>query len=213
MLIVMTMLLVFSSCKKNKEAEPIEEPFDITQYVIVEKIKSKGVKDAPVMHSLITFEPQSKSIQYTVLGPIPGSTYTYSDGSLKLFFGGRFNQEFKIADKTIISSSIVEPSYSCQLVKIAASNQLNGNTYSGGWRTDGSLLIMAASLRFTDTHYAGASINLPVPNKEYTLIKNIGAYSDTNNARTLLVLIDGKLEGSRVHLGGLTGSIGAFTKQ
>ena len=75
-----------------------------------------------------------------------------------------------------------------------------------------NLVFYYANLKFTDTHYAEASLNVPVPDKEYTLIKNVVAYYSTNNARTLLVWIDDKLEGSRFHIDG-SESVGAFTKQ
>lgn len=57
-----------------------------------------------------------------------------------------------------------------------------------------------------------ASFNLPVPNNQYTSIKNIGASSYINNMRTLLIMIDGKLYGTRNYANGEV-AIGEFTKQ
>lgn len=212
-IIGMLLLLVsFMACKKDKiapqlEPEPIEEPFDIKQYVLVEwdKVLSFTHKPVPVIN---TFEPQSKSTSYSaILGPGTNISYSYNNGVLK--HDGR---EFKIENKTISRIGHADPSYTCQLVKIPANNQLDGNTYMGSWTPVGSMLMSISNLKFTDTHYDEQSfINLLEPNKQYTLIKNIGAFYGNNITRTLLVLVDGKLEGHRYNNG--NESIGAFTKK
>jgi hypothetical protein len=211
---MLVLLISFTACKKDKvEPEVVEEPFDITQYVMVEKHKASSRTDAQPMHFIVTFEPQGKSVQYsTFLGAYTGTTYTYNEGVLKTFVGGVLSGEWKIVDKTITPMFTVSPSYTCQLVKIPAGNQFNGNTYSGSWKPQGSLVFYYANLKFTDTHYAEASLNVPVPDKEYTLIKNVVAYYSTANTRTLLVLIGDKLEGSRFNFDG-SESVGAFTKR
>ena len=70
-----------------------------------------------------------------------------------------------------------------------------------------------ASLKFTDTHYSEASINLPVPNKEYTLIRNIAAQSYIDGIGSIWLLDDGKLEGTRINVNTMSESTGTFTKQ
>lgn len=211
---MLILLLTLMACKKEKvEPEVVEEPFDITQYVMVEKHKTSSRTNAQPMHFIVTFEPQGKSIQYsTFLGSYTGITYSYNEGVLKTFVGGVLSGEWKIVNKTITPISKVSSSYTCQLVKIPAGNQFKGNTYSGSWTPEGSLVFYYANLKFTDTHYAEASLNVPVPDKEYTLIKNVVAYYSTNTTRTLLVLVDDKLEGSRYHSDG-SESVGAFTKK
>lgn len=211
---MLILLVSFMACKKDKVApEPAEEPFDITQYILVEKHKTSSRTNAQPMHFIVTFEPQGKSVQYSsFLGSYTGTTYTYNEGVLKTFVSGALSGEWKIVNKTITPISTVSPSYTCQLVKIPTGNQFKGNTYSGSWKPEGSLVFYYANLKFTDTNYAEASLNVPLPDKEYTLIKNVVAYYSTNNARTLLVWIDDKLEGSRFHIDG-SESVGAFTKQ
>lgn len=212
-LIVLFVLAVFASCKKDKVTpDPIEEHFDITKYVIVEK--GIGFKqNDPIIN---TFDPQGKTSILTILGGgIANHTHTYQDGILKIFYEGTLRKEFKIENKAIVSSSTKSPSYSCKLVKVptSTSNPFNGNTYAGGWKTEGSTLIFVASLKFTDTHFSEAAINLPVPNKEYTLIKNIAAQSYIDGIGSIWLLDDGKLEGTRINTSTLKESIGTFTKQ
>lgn len=160
MLIAMAVLFLLNACKKNNAVspEPKEEPFDIKQYILVEKQKTSSIANAQPMLFIRTFELQSKSTLYTILGPLNGYLYSYNDG----------------------------------------------------WMPRGSLISYYASLKFTDTHYAEAPLNLPVPDKEYTLIKNVGAYIANNNTKTLLVLMGEKLEGSRY---GTSELAGVFTKQ
>jgi len=197
------------ACKKEKVGpETVEEPFDITAYVLVEK--GLGVSDND--HVITTFELQGKAIWYTSSGFLSGPTYSYNDGVLRIYQGATLHSEFKIENQKIISYSNKNQPYSCQLIKIPKGNQLNGNTYSGSWKNRGSLLFQASAFKFTDTHFAEASFDLPVPNKQYTSIKNIGAYSYINNVSTLLIMIDGKLYGTRNYANGELAT-GEFTKQ
>jgi len=201
----------FMACKKDKVTPgPIEEPFDITEYVIVEWGIGFNSND-PVIN---TFDPQSKTSILTILGGgIANHTHTFENGVLKIFYEGTLRKEYTIRDKIIISHSTQPASYTCKLVKIPKINQFNGNLYSGGWKSDGSLLTLIASLKFTDTHYSEASINLPVPNKAYTLIKNIAAQSYIDGIGSIWLSIDGKLEGSRLNMNTQKESKGTFTKQ
>ncbi|MCX2477353.1 hypothetical protein OQZ33_23665 [Pedobacter sp. MC2016-05] len=207
------LLLSFMACKKDKVTpDPIEEPFDITKYVIVENGLGFTRND-PIIN---TFDPQGKTAILTIIGgSIPNHTHTYQDGILKIFSEGTLRKEFKIENKAIVSSSAKLANYTGKLVKIptSANNMFNGNTYAGGWRTEGSTLIFVASLKFTDTHYSEASINLPTPNKEYTLFKNIAAQSYIDGIGSIWLLDDGKLEGTRINVNTLKESVGTFTKQ
>jgi archaellum component FlaG (FlaF/FlaG flagellin family) len=65
-------------------------------------------------------------------------------------------------------------------------------------------------MRFTNTHFSEAALSLPEPNTEYQLIKNIGALSITPSSRRFWVLVNGKLEGSKLSSGVVVGS---FIKQ
>lgn len=213
MLPVLLLLLSFMACKKDKvEPEPVEEPFDITHYVIVEKGIGFKLND-PIIN---TFDPQGKTAILTILGGgTANHTHTYQDGVLKIFYEGTLRKEFKIENKVIISSSNKTPNYTCKLVKVPTSttNSFNGNTYSGGWKSEGSTLIYITSLKFTDTHYSEASINLPVPNKEYVLFKNIAAQSYIDGIGSIWLLDGEKLEGTRINVNTLKESTGSFTKQ
>lgn len=215
---LLLLLLSFMACKKDKATpEPVEEPLDIKQYVLVTKnTNSSGwVTDI----QLRTFEAQGKCVIFNESGPIPdnGFTYSYDKGILKLFYDGRLNHELKIENSAIKSTTDNAVGRSYKLIKIPSDNPLNGNIYSGGWKSEGSLLTVVASLKFTDTHFSEASINLPVPNKTYELIKNIAAYKKdvTNEVLTLWVLSDGNLEGYRTYYGNNNSNrvTGTFTKQ
>lgn len=206
---MLILLVSFMACKKDKVTpEPAEEPFDITEYVLVEK--GLGLEDED--HIITTFELQGKATWYTLIGALTGPTYTYDNGVLKIYLAGTLEREFKIEDRKIVSYSPKAKLYTCQLVKTSKSNQLNGNTYAGGWKTEGSNLTFIASLKFNDTHYSEASINLPEPNTTYKTIKNVGAFSSIDFVNTIWITIDGKLEGSRKPANGNV-SIGTFTKK
>ncbi len=213
------MLLVsFMACKKNNVApEPAEEPFDIKQYVLVTKETNSNGWVTRIQ--LRTFEAQGKCILFTELGLIPddGFTYGYENGVLKLYYGPGLKNELKIENNRITSATENVAGRSYQLIKKPTDNPLNGNTYAGGWKSEGSLVTVVASLKFTDTHYSEASINLPVPNKTYELFKNIAAYKEdvTNSIYTLWLLSDGKLEGYRSTYRGNTSTrvTGTFTKR
>jgi len=211
--------LSFTSCKKdNFTPVAAEESFDIRQYVlIIKETRSNGWIDNI---RLRTFEAQGKCVIFTEIGAIPdkGYTYSYDKGILKLFYGGRPDNELKVENNTIKSTTDDVASRSYKLIKIPSDNPFNGNIYSGGWKSEGSLLTVVASLKFTDTHFSEASINLPVPDKTYELIKNIAAYKRdvTNDVFTLWVLSEGNLEGYRTDYGNNNNSNrvrGTFTKQ
>lgn len=213
-LILFAAVLVFASCKKDKVGpDQAAEPFDVRQYVIVTKeLNSSGWVNNI---RLTSFEAQSKCIIFTELGVIPddGYTYGYDNGVLKLYYDLGLQYELKIEDK-IITSNVSRRSF--KLIKIPAENSLNGNTYAGGWKSEGSLLTTIASLKFTDTHYSEASINLPAPNKTYELFKNIAAYKYdvTDKVASLWLVLDGKLEGYRSFYNNNGNRVaGTFTKQ
>lgn len=205
---LLLLLIGLLSCRNDdngKEPETVEEPFDITQYVIVSL--SKKTND---IHYIQTFEKDAEgvSMEYSAF-LIVKDTYTYNNGILKTFSNVTYNKEFKIENGVIVSSSDSQD-YNSTLVKIPSTNQLNGNTYSGSWKKDGSALMTFATLKFSNTHFSEASLNPPEPNTSYEIIKNIGALSITADKRTLWVLVNGKLEGSRLSSGV---SAGTFIKQ
>ncbi|MCD9854459.1 hypothetical protein LUD75_07065 [Epilithonimonas sp. JDS] len=203
--LLLLMIGLMSCGRDNNEPEVVEEPFDITQYVIVSLSKKNSN-----IHYIQTFEKDAEgvSMDYSAFLVIK-NTFTFQDGVLKTFSNITSNKEFKIENGSIISASNSED-YINKLVKIPSTNQLNGNTYSGSWRKDGSNLLLYSKLKFTNTHFSEGSLNLPEPNTSYEIIKNIGALSVTAGKRTLWVLVDGKLEGSRLFSGV---SAGTFTKQ
>ena len=212
------LFVAFMACRKDRVVpQTSEEPFNIEQNVLVtKKTDSRGwVTDI----QLTTFEGQGRSKIFTELGAIAdnGFKYNYEKGILKLFYNSSVNSELKIENNTIKSATMSEAGKSYKLIKIPAQNPLNGNTYSGGWGSEGSLLMIIANLKFSDTHFSEASINLPLPNKTYELLKNIAAYKEdeAKSTYTLWILSDGKLEGYRNIYNGNTRNrtTGIFTKQ
>lgn len=210
--LILVFFLSLIACKKetNELPQPSEEPFDITQYVIVGLAKPNRFS---AIHYIQTFEAQAqgKSIEYNALF-VAGETgnYTFNDGILKIFDrSGQLDKEFKIENKEIVSSTNAEY-YTHKLVKIPPTNQLNGNVFSGGWTKFESTITSLVKLKFTNTHYVEGTFNLPDPNTEYQIIKNIGAVSFQPGKSTFWVLVDGKLEGIRLNSGVYRG---AFIKQ
>lgn len=205
---VFILFLSFTACKKNN-SKP-EDEFDITQYYIVGKMGTSGIS----IPYIITFDANAKSNAIT-LSVNSQSSYTYKDGTLTMDFGGGTVYVFKISDENITSFEGTDQLENYKLVKIPATNQLAGNTYNGSWKTPGSLLFVFTKFKFTDTQYGEASLNEPVPDKDYTLIKNIAATSTTgaNGLLSFWVLIDGKLEGAKYNPTTEKVSYGIFTKQ
>lgn len=208
----------FMACKKNNVTpEPVKEPFEIKQYVLVKKetTSSGWVKNI----QLTSFEAQGKCTIFTELGTIPdnGFNYRYENGILKLYYDLSIQNEIKIENNSIVSTTVNGPGVSFHLIKIPAENMFNGNTYAGGWRSEGSNLTFIASLKFTDTHFSEASLNLPIPDKTYELFKNILAYKRDvpNKVTSIWLWSDGKLEGYRSNYSGNTTNrvTGTFTKQ
>lgn len=200
MLIVMTMLLVFSSCKKDKaEPKSPEEQIDFTQYCIVEKAKALSAND-PIALYLLTFNTEGECIIITVQGEY-NYKYAYENGMLKIYSSsGMIRGEYKIENKKIVSSTGNDASFKPELIKVPATNQLSGSSYySGGWRAEGSLIIQTSNLKFTDTQFGETSFNEPVPNKLYILRKNIAAKSSENGIMSFWILVNGKLEAQRIN--------------
>ena len=220
---IMSMLLLFLSllaCKKDNAVtpeaiDPIEETFDIKQFVLVTRqTNAEGwVRDI----QLRSFEAQSKCIIFGEGGDIPdnGFTYSYDKGILRLFYDLQLKNELKIENNTITSATVGVAGSSFKLIKIPADNALKGNTYAGGWKSQGSLLTTIASIQFTDTHYSEASINLPLPDKTYELFKNVAAfkYNATDKVTTLWLLSEGRLEGYRKYYNSNSRVTGTFTKK
>lgn len=197
---VLLLLTSFMACKKDKVTpESVEEPFEIKQYVLV--TKNTNINGWVTNIDLTSFEAQNQCRIFTELSEIPdkGFTYKFENGLLQLFYDGRLKNEITIENNTIKSTTDNTPGVSFKLIKIPKDNPFNGNTYAGGWKTEGSNLTYVASLKFTDTHYSEASINLPEPNKTYDLIKYIAVrdHDAVKNVYTLWVMIDEKLEGYR----------------
>lgn len=213
--IMLLLLVSFIACKKDSVApQEIDGSFEIRQYVLVTRETNNN--NWLVNITVTSFEAQSKSIVFNEGGQIPdnGFTYSYADGILKLLYDGRVNSELRIENNLIASKKLSGITISYQLIKIPNENQFNGNTYNGGWKSEGSLITSIASLKFTDTQYGETSINVPVPNKTYQLFKNIAAYSyDINNrVKSFWVLSDGKLEGYRKYYNSNTSVNGTFSK-
>ena len=213
---MLVLLMSFIACKKDSVApQQKNEPFDIRKYVLVtKKTNSSGwVEDI----RLTSFEAQSKSIIFTEGGNIPddGFNYSYDNGILKLFYGLSLQNELKIENKNITSTTESVAGKFYKLIEIPTDNPLNGNTYAGGWKAEGSLVTTVASLKFTDTHYSEASFNLPVPNKTYALFKNIAAfkYDATDRVMSFWLFSDGKVEGYRKYYTTNNRVTGTFIKQ
>jgi len=213
LLLLLIGLLYCRNDDNGKEPETVEEPFDITDYVLVALAKD----DNQFSTFILTFEKeaQGKSIEYHTFAPIEGYNYNYTfvDGIVKIYSAGYVIREFKIQNKTIVSANNADQlNYKLALVKISNINQLNGNTYVGSWRVPGTNTQYAVNLRFSGTHYSESYPNPIDPNHEYKIIKNVAAYSIEANKRSLWILVDGKLEGYR-QLFPLAQQIGTFQKQ
>ena len=205
---VLLLLFYLTSCKKDS-AKPDDEakPFVLTDYYIVGKYTLNGAK----MPYVITFDENAKSNSITV-GLNSQSSWTYTDGVLTLDYGNSVKDTFKITDGKIASFVGASKLDTYSLQKLPETNLFEGNSYSGGWITPGSNLQLVARFKFVGSKYGETSLGEPVIDKDYILIKNVAATSNTaaSGILTFFAIVNGKLEAARYKTGNYT--YGTFAK-
>lgn len=205
---MLLLLMSFMACKKNNN-QP--EVFDITQYAIVGKTVhnhlTTSATEQYVLPFVITFETPSKS-RRLLLSRDDEYAFTYTDGILT-----QGHRKFAINEKELTAYDLSDASEIFKLVKVPSGNVFSGNSYTGNWKRRLSSLLVYASLKFSDYQFGEASINEPVLNKNYTLIKNIAGVHETAEDAYFWVQIDGKVEASKSSYTTGTVYLGSFTKK
>lgn len=202
------LLLVLAGCKKNP-SKP--EVFDITRYVIAGKV-SFGYP------YVITIAPSNQA-RLTSYG-ISDGTYTYVDGVLNFDFNdGEVVCSFTIENGNIQAYNGPALINSYNLIKIPATNQLAGKTYTGAYyRQDNSVLHQNFFYSFSGSQNkvdVGYTVGTPVRTENYTAIGNIAALVDVANSddQELMVLINGKLEAGYGQSSPRAEYIGSFVQE
>lgn len=185
MLAILLVTIGFASCKKK---DPKPEVFDITKYSIVGKFSSGNPY-------IITIDADDKAT-LTAYGFSTGK-YTFIDGVLKFnFSNGEVIGSFTIENGAIKSYAGPAIINTYDLVKIPATNQLEGKTFKGIWQN----LAYTTEFKFTASQVTETTNNQSsVVN--YTLINNLAVKKQNGAYHTLLVIIDNKLEGAHYNQG------------
>jgi hypothetical protein len=206
-LIIFSVLLVFASCKKNKEANP-EDSFDPTKYYIT----GEGADNYRTSYAII-LKPNAMG-HFTAFGGYHGTTfnYTYQDGTLK---AENIDVNFTIVNNTITSTS--NPQYKTYyLQKIPDTDAFAGKTFRGTVATNGLVNGKSCSVKFTDTKKFTVSIDAfgqTGTGADYTLQNNGVATANTGNEGRLhlMSIADGKLYYSQYNAADKTHYYGLLT--
>jgi hypothetical protein len=217
-IISLSLLLLSASCKKDQPAAPpAASKFNLRDYYITGKMN-------------YTYNGQTVLIPYILYGNQNGSTvelsygyssdqgnYTYQDGILSITYVNGNKDKFKITNNTIsdyIGTSSIQ-TYKVQ--PIPDQNMFSGNSYSGSFKTPGSLTAVLERIKFGDKQFGESSIGDPVLDLYYSSTLNVAGqgYNSNTDVFTFFVLQDGKLEVSRFSgpTNNLKMSYGTFTRQ
>ena len=176
-MLTVLLLMILVSCKK-KEFEL--DAFDITKFSIVGKLSS-GI---PYIISL-----DSEKAVLTHYSAAAGK-YSFIDGLLSLNFTDEVICSFVIENGSIKSykGPVIINTY--ELVKIPATNQLDGKTFKGSWNNSAYL----SELKFSGTQYTETTNNQQsIIN--YTLINNLAVKKAEGANPRVFILMNNKLEG------------------
>lgn len=192
-LIVLSVLAVFASCKKDKEANP-EDSFDPTKYYITGEGADKGADNYSTSYAII-LKPNAMG-HFTAFGGNHGATfnYTYQDGTLK---AENIDVNFTIVNNTITSTS--NPQYKTYyLQKIPDADAFAGKTFRGTVATNGLVNGKSCLIKFTTAKKFTVSIDgfgQTGTGADYTLQNNGVATATTGNEGRLHLMsfADGKL--------------------
>lgn len=202
------LILALASCKKDN---PKPEVFDITKYIIAGKVSFGHPY-------IIAIEPGNKAT-LTSHGFSEG-TYTYVNGVLDFNFSdGEVECSFTIENGNIKAFDGPALINSYNLIKVPATNQLAGKTFTGTYyRLDNTVLHQNFFYSFSANDNkvgVGYTVGMPVRTETYSTIGNIAALVDIGNSddRELMVLINGKLEVGYSQSSPTAKYIGSFTQQ
>ncbi|GGI23842.1 hypothetical protein [Pedobacter mendelii] len=192
------LMITFASCKKNTDEVMPTESMDMTKFYIAGKYNTTFNGTAVSIPYILTFDPLAQTVlTYGIVSNRNGN-YVYDNGTLTITWNANSKDVFKISNGNITSyEGNAFSSYKLQ--NIPETNLLSGNTYNGSLKAPGSTIFLLTKLKFSATQYGEGSFGDPTINKDYTLIKNVAATSNTgaNGTLSFFLLLDGKLEVSR----------------
>jgi len=196
-LMVLSVLAVFASCKKDKEAKP-EDNFDPTKYYITGEEASIGGGSSPTSY-VYCFFANAKTYSTSQGGyNSDNPNYTYTDGVIKIG-----NLTFTIANNAVTSCS--NASYrSYHLQKIPDADSFAGKTFKGTVATNGLANGKSCLIKYTTDKKFTVSIDgfgQTGTGAAYILQNNGVATARTGNEGRLhlMTIGDGKLYYSQVN--------------
>lgn len=188
-LLLFSVLLVLSSCKKDKEAKP-KDSFDPTKYYIT----GEGADNYSTSYAII-LKPNAMGYFTAWGGSQDGNfNYKYENGTLKCEDLG---VAFTIVNDAITSTT--NPNYkSFHLQKIPDADAFSGKTFRGTVATNGLVNGKSCLIKFTTAKKFTVSIDgfaQTGTGADYTLQNNGVATANTGNEGRLhlMSIADGKL--------------------
>lgn len=179
LLAILLILLSFTACKKEKT-----ENFDISKYSIVGKF-STGFP------YIMTFGANGQA--ELTANSVSNGSYTYVNGVLNFSFAdGEVPGAFKIENGGIKSFDGPLLINTYDLVKIPATDQLDGKTFKGAWTNSGQL----TQLKFSGTRCIEVN-GLQQSGLEYVTVNNLAKRRVEPGSLTVFILMNQKLEGGR----------------
>ncbi|WP_448633954.1 hypothetical protein [Pedobacter panaciterrae] len=178
---LLMLLLSFTACEKDKNSEAKDTGIDLKNYSIVGKFEHKVNDKTLQVPYLIAFSENAKVIFYTINDNDQGN-YILENGMVKCDFGGGLIYKFNIDKESITAytkENTTQNLLSHILLKNPTQNQFNGASFNGSLANTGGNLLTVTKLKFNASQYGESSLGDPVINKDYTLINNMAATSNT----------------------------------
>jgi len=178
-IISILLLTMAMGCKKK---DPRPEIFDLTKYSIVGKLNTGYPYLITIAGDKAVFTHYSAT----------NGKYSFVDGVLRLNFNEEVICSFVIENGAIKSYTGPAIINTYDLVKIPATNQLDGKTFKGSWNN----AVYVTRLKFTGGQYVEITNNQQTTTN-YTLINNLAVKKEEAGNLTLFILMNGKLEAGR----------------
>ena len=191
---VLSLLAVFASCKKDKEAKP-EDNFDPTKYYITGEGADKGADNYSTSYAII-LKPKAMGYFTAWGGSYEGSfNYKYENGTLKC---DDIGVAFTIVNNAITATS--NPQYkSFHLQKIPDADAFAGKTFRGTVAKNGVNNGVSCQIQYTTNGkfilQIDGFLQTVAAGDDYTLQNNGIATANTGNEGRLhlMTIADGKL--------------------
>jgi hypothetical protein len=207
LILPLSLLLAISACKKNadnapEDKEEVNAEMDIRQYIITGEYTFVLGSKSFIHPILLTFNDGGKTDIYDFAAAGKGQySYTFSNNTLSMNYGGSSNWEFKISNESIVSTTGISASIkNFKLYRVPLTNQFSGNVFSGMLSARENAASLPFKYIFNDSQFGEANVSQPGLTYAYTVVKNLAAVTTINRVIRYFLVIDGKLTVSRYDL-------------